>query len=277
MRTVLNYVGGKYNWIYKEVEYIINTVKQHVGENILYIEPFGGGFSLGLNLLENGVIKEAIYNDIDEKVVNFWNCLKYNPLELIGEIDKCLIELSKTDNINDFRNIVNRYEKSNNNIDRAVGEYIRHKYSINYDSIQYKDINISYNTFNYTETFLKASKLLQRVEILNEDYRSLQRFDSDTCIWAFDPPYMIDSVKHYYGACHTEFDHNEFKKFNSDLSGVVIISYNKIKDIQELYNEDDTLILEIERHNRLKRVGSSEFLIVKNSGKFGVFNLECIK
>lgn len=277
MRAVLNYIGGKYNWIYKEVEYIITTAKQHIGEDIIYIEPFGGGFSLGLNLLENGIIKEAIYNDIDEKVVNFWNCLKYNPLELICGIDKCLIELSKTDNINNFRNIVNNYEESINNIDNAVGEYIRHKYSINYNNIQYKDINISYNTFNYTETLLKASKLLQRVEILNEDYRSLQRFDSDTSIWSFDPPYMLDSVKYYYRACHTEFDHNEFKKFNSDLSGVVIISYNKIKDIKELYNEEDTLILEIEKHNRLKRVGSSEFLIVKNSGKFGVFNLEYIK
>lgn len=263
MKTVLNYVGSRYFKVYDEVERIIKTVKA-TKNDITYIEPFGGGFSLGLNLLDNGIIETAIYNDIDKRVANFWECLKAEPFKLINSIDSLITELSKEHGSTGFKNKIVEYEESKDKFKQAAGEYMRRKYSIRYKYIDFKPIQIRLDTFNYTETLLKASGLLQKVLILNRDYRELHEFNSDNCIWSFDPPFMVDSIRDYYRACEDGFDHDSFKKFSSDLSGVVIISYNKIKYIEELYNESDTLILDLDKRRGLKGGGSGEFLIVKN-------------
>lgn len=274
MKTVLNYVGGRNYWVYNEVRQIIEKSKQNIKGELLYIEPFGGGFSLGLNLLENGIIEKAVYNDLDEKVYNFWQCLKEDKFRLIDNVTELIVILAEDIRIEHWLNALEKYEESEERFKRAAGEYIRRKYSIRYSYIKPRLITIDYKTFDFTDTLIKAGNLLENVEIYNENYVDLKGFDGDNTIWSCDPPFLVDNVDSYYRAEDGGFNHKKFKNFCESNSGLVIISYNKSEIIKELYNEENTLFLEITKHNRLKHGNSTEFLIVKNGEKFGVFNLE---
>ncbi len=65
----LRYPGGKYK-IYNKVKALIES-----GEwgDKTYVEPFSGGFAIGIGLLQDGVVQSAIINDFDSHIYNFWD------------------------------------------------------------------------------------------------------------------------------------------------------------------------------------------------------------
>lgn len=64
----LRYPGGKTK-IYDKVKNLI--IVNGYGDR-MYVEPFAGGFGIGIGLLHEGVIKQVILNDFDTHIYNFW-------------------------------------------------------------------------------------------------------------------------------------------------------------------------------------------------------------
>lgn len=64
----LRYPGGK-SKIYEKVRKLIVA---NGYESRTYVEPFAGGFSIGIGLLCEGVVKAAILNDYDSHIYHFW-------------------------------------------------------------------------------------------------------------------------------------------------------------------------------------------------------------
>ena len=64
----LRYPGGK-SKIYDKVK---NLIIANGYEGRTYVEPFAGGFGLGIGLLSEGVVKTAILNDFDSHIYHFW-------------------------------------------------------------------------------------------------------------------------------------------------------------------------------------------------------------
>jgi len=64
----LRYPGGK-SKIYEKVKNLI--VANGYGDRT-YVEPFAGGFGIGVGLLREGVVQSAILNDFDSHIYHFW-------------------------------------------------------------------------------------------------------------------------------------------------------------------------------------------------------------
>lgn len=65
----LRYPGGK-SKIYEKVKNLI--IANDYG-NRIYVEPFAGGFGIGIGLLCEGVVPSAILNDYDIHIFHFWH------------------------------------------------------------------------------------------------------------------------------------------------------------------------------------------------------------
>jgi len=62
----LRYPGGK-NKIYKRV---VRLIEKNNYDCRTYVEPFAGGFSIGIGLLSNGIVSTAVLNDYDRHIYN---------------------------------------------------------------------------------------------------------------------------------------------------------------------------------------------------------------
>jgi DNA adenine methylase len=75
----LRYPGGKAK-IYNKVKNLIEV--NDYGDRT-YVEPFAGGFGIGIALLSDGVVKKAILNDYDIHLYHFWYSILNNTDELL--------------------------------------------------------------------------------------------------------------------------------------------------------------------------------------------------
>lgn len=75
-RPALRYFGGKW----RIAPWIIDQFPEHT----VYVEPYGGAFSVGLR---KSRVQEAIYNELNPDVVNFFKVLKTRPRELITALN----------------------------------------------------------------------------------------------------------------------------------------------------------------------------------------------
>lgn len=85
----LRYPGGKYK-IYNKVKTLIESNEWGAKT---YVEPFAGGFAVGIGLLQDGVVQSAIINDFDSHIYNFWNAVFNQTDALIGMIENTPITM----------------------------------------------------------------------------------------------------------------------------------------------------------------------------------------
>lgn len=64
----LRYPGGK-SKIYEKVK---NLIIANGFENRVYVEPFAGGFGIGIGLLCENIVPSVVLNDFDAHIYNFW-------------------------------------------------------------------------------------------------------------------------------------------------------------------------------------------------------------
>ncbi|MDD3124865.1 MAG: DNA adenine methylase [Candidatus Kapabacteria bacterium] len=96
MKPLIKYRGGKS----KEIPHIMEHIPQYDGR---YIEPFFGGGALYFHLEP----KKAIINDINTKLIAFYNGVKSNYPTLRKELDE--IEKIYEDNRRQFDNLKQQY------------------------------------------------------------------------------------------------------------------------------------------------------------------------
>lgn len=180
MKSLLNYIGKKSNI---DIHDIILKNKLDIDT---YCEPFSGGFSAGLNLIEKGFKGKVILNDLDFEVYNFWIVLRDNYEELMDRINNALNSIFKYDENDDKLQVIKEYKISNDNIDRACAEYISQQ------SLTMKGLRIKANKFRDTEIdFFLQSKSLENVIIRNCDYSEILREYSSDKTFFFNRPSIL--------------------------------------------------------------------------------------
>jgi DNA adenine methylase len=198
----LRYPGGKTK-IYEKVKKLI--LKNGFGDRT-YVEPFAGGFGIGIGLLSEGIVQSAILNDLDIHIFHFWQSVLYdteNLLRLITdtpitieerERQKKLYNDSDTDSLHDgfatlFLNRVNYSGIIKGGPIGGISQTSKFKIDCRFkkDEIANKIIEIakfkdSINLFNED-----ARKL-----IFNHLLRSEKRFFLN-----IDPPYVVKGSQLY--------------------------------------------------------------------------------
>lgn len=87
----LRYPGGKTK-IYKKVK---NLILDNDFGNRMYVEPFAGGFGIGIGLLSEGIVSSAILNDFDLHIYHFWDAVLNNTENLLRLINDTPITLEE--------------------------------------------------------------------------------------------------------------------------------------------------------------------------------------
>lgn len=225
MKSLLNYIGKKNN-----LDILTYIDKGNLNINT-YCEPFSGGFSAGLNLIEQGFNGKVILNDLDDNICNFWICLRDDWEGLFECANIMLAELSRYTYKDDMLQIIKKWQCSNSHIEKAVAEYVYRK------CLTMQGMSIGLKKFNDTEIdFFIQSQTLKNVIIENCDYvEILHKYDSPDTFFMMDPPYYVNNVGRYY-RCESEFFyHRQLRECINNLKSKVLITYNKDDYIMELY------------------------------------------
>ena len=282
---MIKYRGGKS----KEIPNIMWHIPRFSGR---YIEPFFGGGALFFYLEP----RKAIINDINSKLVNFYRSVRDNYFDLRKELDK--IEKIYRENRKDFEALKvlypnKRVEDKNETLYyhlRAMFNDIVEKsytdallyYYINKTSysgmIRYNargEFNVPfgrYQRLNTDSVTLSHSKLLQRAEIYNTDYRDIFNMCQTDDFVFLDPPYdcvFSDYGNEEYKEGFNEENHKQLAKDFVNLPCKALMVIGKTPLTECLYK--GYIINEYEKNyavnirNRFKAV--AKHLVIANYKK----------
>lgn len=225
MGTIIKCIGSKN----------INLDKYNISNYNTYVEPFGGSFRTGFKLIESGFDGTIVYNDKDDKLVNFFEILQRYPGKLYDEYISLIDELKSYEFDVDKENILGYYRKSSEiqDIKRAAAEYI-YKESLTLNGLRFKLDKKGMLKYDF-EVY---SEMLKKIVILNLDYYNvMQVYDSKSTFMLIDPPYLVNNVSKYYEIVADEFIHNDLAKLIHNLEGSWLLTYNDCEYIRNLYKD----------------------------------------
>lgn len=285
MKPLVKYRGGKS----KEIPHLIQHIPKYNGR---YIEPFFGGGALYFHLEP----KQAIINDINSKLIVFYNGVKYDydnlkkELEEVGKIYKTnrkkfeeLKQKSPEQRVKDdnetlyyqIRDMFNGLTEKK--YSEALLYFFINKtaYSgmIRYNSRG--EFNVPYGRYSNLNTSLVTaahSRLFSSTEIYNLDYKDIFEMAREDDFIFLDPPY--DCVFSDYGNAEykedgfNEKNHKELADNFRDLKCKALMVIGRTPLTEELY--DDLIIDEygksyaVNIRNRFK--SSAKHILISNYG-----------
>lgn len=170
-----------------------------------YIEPFFGGGSTFLYVMEKYKPKNVIINDINKDIMRIYKCIKTNLQDFIHfckKLEDVYIPLTKDDRKKYYYDIRNEYAynyETMNNIQESATLYFLMKTGFNGIYQINKNTNNRYgtpsgllkeknNVFLY-DNIQKWSQLLQNVIIKSSNWKDSIPSNIKKCFLFFDPPY----------------------------------------------------------------------------------------
>ena len=229
IKTNLRWAGGKS----KMLKILDNFFPKEINK---YLEVFTGGGSVLLHIIQNYQPQLVFSNDIDSKLINYYQRIQENPQQVI---DECLDIKERFTN----ETFTDEFYKLNR--DNASHFFISNKTSFsglnkNY-SCQAYDRNFSLRSINKIQD---VSNVIKNVTFINSDFQFLDNYidNINEYFIYLDPPYYGNKDKGLYGEkgkLHKEFDHIKLfewvKKHSS--SNKIMISYDDSPYIRELYKD----------------------------------------
>ena len=266
----LRYPGGK-SQLSRRVQRLI---ERNNWQNRIYVEPFAGGFGVGLYLLTNNIIENAVMNDYDQHVFHFWTAALFQTDELIELVRNTPISLAE-------RTIQKtRYLDPASTVlqDGFATLYLNR---VNYSGVLFAgpiggreqqseySIGCRFNRESIIERIRVVGNLRTRIRLFNLDANDLivreLVNENAHCFYNIDPPYVIKG-KSLYSAYFTEQDHRAFK--NTVVQNLEnapwIITYDDCDLIREIYTEYHIHEYEL-FHSAHNRTRGTE-LVITNMG-----------
>lgn len=244
IKTPLRYPGGK-GKMYKQVKQIIlgNDLQDKT-----YVEPFAGGFGIGIKLLSNGEVTKAIINDYDYHIYAIWHCIFYDTNNFINLIRNAEI------NIEVWRQQKEVYRNYNNYSILEVGFSAFFLNRTNYSGVlkggpigglnqegSYK-IDCRFNRDNLISNIKAISQYRDVIEVYNLDAKDfiskIVGGRKEKLFFNFDPPY-VKKGRELYTNFYNENDHRQLAQtIITQCSNVNwIMTYDDSPLIKDIYGE----------------------------------------
>lgn len=285
MKPMLKYIGGKT----KEIPNFICHVPKFNGR---YVEPFVGGGALYFYLEP----REAIINDINKRLINFYKGVRDYFPRLRKELDE--IEVLYENNRRDYEALKakmpdERVEDKNEVLYYFLRDMFNNKVSKEYsDAFLYYfinktaysgiircnangDFNVPYGRYKHLSTkqvSLSHCELLKRTEILNADYSKIFNMCNHDDFVFLDPPY--DRAFSNYGNVRYKngFNEDSHRRLAEDFRNLpckTLMVIGKTPLTEELYGQ--FIVDEYEKRyavNMKNRVNSeTKHLVIANYKK----------
>jgi DNA adenine methylase len=298
--TPVRYPGGKSNAIKHIDKYFLMNFKE-------YREPFFGGGSIGLYLMQMHPGKKFWVNDLFYPVYCFWKVLYEHPNQMVKKIQSIKAKyIVKDDNIvqrlPDGKRIPSKSAQAGRELHlearKKIEESIDQKEEFETACLWYILNKLSYSGMsmigsyaplawdqNFTDKCIsnlpETSKLLNTVKfnITNEDYNLLLIEPGDNVFIFLDPPYKIPHKLYgKEGNLHEQFNHQRFVENVKECSHKWMITYNQDKDIEEWFSQYHQYPWELQYtmkaakrtvDGNLASEKNVDITIIKKSGKKG--------
>jgi len=262
----LRYPGGK-SKIYDKVKTIIET--NSLGGRI-YVEPFAGGFGIGLGLLCNGIVKSTILNDFDSHIYHFWYTVLHHTDELLKMIMDTPITIKEREKQKSVYND-NAADKVSDGFATLFLNRVNFSGIIDGGPIGGLSQNGTYKIdcrFNKAEISKKIEKialLKEHIMLYNHDASELitilLRDMISTSFFNIDPPYVNKGYK-LYSNYFKEKDHRDLEKTITEylVKTQWIVTYDDCELIREIYKNYHLVGYEI-LHNAGGSVRGKEIVV----------------
>lgn len=262
--SILRYPGGK-SRLYDLVKMIIH--ENHL-QNKVYVEPFAGGFGLGLKLLLNGDVTKTIINDYDYHIYCFWKCVFEYTDKLINAIETADINIQEWHRQKD---IYNNYQI---HPEFEIGFATLFLNRTNYSGVlkggpiggltqtgKYK-IDCRFNKQHIISRIVKVAKFKNQVELYNCDaiqlIQKLKQRENEL-FFNFDPPYVKRGPALYLNS-YRQDDHVKLRNAITQIQTNWIMTYDNDELIKNLYQEYDVALLTLGYSMNRKRTEQELFI-----------------
>lgn len=257
-RSPLRYPGGK-SKIYKNIRKLI--VANEFTDRT-YVEPFVGGFGVGIALLEDNIIERAVINDLDIHLYHFWNAVLYQTEALIDLVRDTPITLDERMRQKE----IYLNEGSPPLLDGFSTLFLNR---VNYSGVLFAGplggknqasaypIGCRFNKNNIIERIQTVARFRDQILLYHRDACELMvellAEEGNGLFFNIDPPYVLKG-KSLYSEYYTEEDHRNLGYIiHEHLRNVPwIVTYDSCDLVRDIYQED--LILEYgvfhSAHNR---------------------------
>lgn len=222
----------------------------------ILIEPFAGGASVSISLLEAGLVDEIALADADEMVAAFWQTVFSDDAKTFAQ----MIESAKV-NMKERKRLLASRPRSALNLAYKCLFLNRTSFSgilketagviggKNQKS-GYK-MGCRFNRTRIAERIRTLSNLRNRVRFVRcQSYEDTltqvsamleTRLAPDSIFWYFDPPFFEKASRLYRKAFDTA-DHLAFKTALDFVPGHFVLSYDDVQESERIYGDDKRLM-----------------------------------
>ncbi|GFI20573.1 MULTISPECIES: DNA adenine methylase [Lactobacillus] len=283
-KSPLRYPGGKTQLI-NYVKYLLNV--NNISET--YIEPFAGGFGVGLDLLENKIVRRVVINDLDVSIYSVWYFILNHTNEFISKIEKTSVTIEEWEKQRRIR----EENKDKVTIENAFATFFLNRTNvsgiINGGPIGGKKQNGKYKIdcrFNKEKLIKKIkiiSSLKDNIILTNLDAndfikKEVPKYNYKNTFIFFDPPYYVQG-KNLYLSFVTK---NEHQKLATNILSLRkykwIVTYDIEPRILELYRPYVKSYEYKLNYSANKKRKAREYIFVNNNTIAETFgNFELVK
>lgn len=269
----LRYPGGK-SKIYEKVKVLI---EKNALNDRTYIEPFAGGFGIGINLLCENVVQAAVLNDFDPHIYHFWFAVLNNTEDMLKKITDTPITIDERE-----RQRAIYQEHSADVLSDGFATLFLNR--VNFSGIikggpigglaqngTYK-LDCRFNKEEIKKKIENIALLKDRIYLYNCDASELISAQlgemKRTAFFNIDPPYVVKGSR-LYTSYFREADHKNLEKVIAEQLRDVpwIITYDDSDLIRDIYKE--YIIREYEiQHNAGGSTLGKELAITNITEKF---------
>lgn len=238
----LRYPGGK-SKIYEKVKNLIIT---NGYGNRMYVEPFAGGFGIGIGLLCEGIVPSVILNDFDSHIYHFWYAV-------LNETENLLRLITDTPITIEERKRQKQNYKSLDSDPLTDGFAMLFLNRVNFSGVikggpiggldqsgTYK-VDCRFDKNNIKSKIETVAQLKSRIKLYNKDAgylisMNLMKMKSPMFL-NIDPPYVVKGSQ-LYTNFFTEDDHLNLQRVilkHLDAEYPWIITYDDCPLVRELY------------------------------------------
>ena len=239
-----------------------------------YYEPFIGGGSMMRELLDSDIkVKKIICSDINEDLINLWNCIKNDFEGVYWHYKSLWVELNKDENKERkkafFNEIRDRYNKERNPLD-----FMFIMRTTTNGMPRYNNSGEFNNSFHVTRDGIIPDKLYKileewnyklnkyNVEFIVSDYKDIQPLKNDFIY--MDPPYA-NTKGMYFGS----IDNEQLFDYIRNLKCKFALSFDgKSGDIDNTYNVPEDIY---DKHIYIKSGNSSFKRVIGKSNNSIVY------
>ena len=261
IRPFIKWAGGKGSLLSQISKfYPIELIN---GEIDTYIEPFLGGGAVLIDILQKYPIKKAYAFDINEDLINAFNCVKNHPEEMIAELDKIQNEYipysenKRKEYYYKTRDEYNLNNQKDDGIKRAVQFIFLNRTCFNglYRVSKTGKFNVPCGKYKNpticdANNIRSLSRLFKNVTFINATYSECIKYIDNKTLVYFDPPYRpLNKTSAFTSYTKEDFndeDQIELSKFFSELNTKdvhVMLSNSNPKNT----NKDDNFFEKIYR------------------------------